>query len=97
MNMTRDEYQSLHEVLESAYNQAAFGKGRERHASDAADTFEDQITCWMQRRGFDFCRGQAVKKIDESLRLEREAAIRELLGAINYIAAAIITLRNADG
>ena len=36
---------------------------------------------------------QAVKKIYESVRLPGEAGVRELLGAINYIAAEIIVRR----
>ena len=40
--------------------------------------------------GSGFPLGQAGKKMQESQRLPREAAVRELLGAINYIAAQII-------
>ena len=36
---------------------------------------------------------QAIKKIQESLRLSPDRAERELLGAINYIAGMIIYLR----
>ena len=36
---------------------------------------------------------QAIKKIQESLRLSPDRAERELLGAINYIAGMIIFLR----
>ncbi len=35
---------------------------------------------------------QAVKKIQESKRMDKDAAVRELLGAINYIAGAVIFL-----
>ena len=34
-----------------------------------------------------------MKKIDEAARMESEAAVLEILGAINYLAAAVIVLR----
>ena len=40
--------------------------------------------------GEGFALGQAIKKMQESQRLSHDAAIRELLGAINYIAGVII-------
>lgn len=40
---------------------------------------------------------QAAKKAQESLRLDREHAVFELLGAINYLAGAIIFLEDRDG
>ena len=40
---------------------------------------------------------QAVKKIYESQGLEGEKGVHELLGAINYIAAAIIVRREVGG
>jgi hypothetical protein len=43
--------------------------------------------------GSGFALGQAIKKMEESQRLpNKEAAIQELLGAIVYIAGAIIYL-----
>jgi len=84
-------YGSLMQVLRDAADQAADGKGAERHVVNE-EPFEQQLICWLNRRGYDFCRGQAVKKIDESLRLPPDRAVRELLGAINYLAAAVIVL-----
>jgi len=85
------EYDSLGEVLSAALHQAAIGKGKERHAND--EPFEEQDICAITRsEGHGFTRGQAIKKIKEAKRLDREAAIRELLGAINYLAADIIVL-----
>jgi hypothetical protein len=85
-------YDSLSIVLMEAFNQAAYGKGKERHAS--GDPYEQQPCCSIARKvGVGFPLGQAMKKIEESLRLEGERGINELLGAINYIAAAIIVLR----
>lgn len=87
-----DLYSSLADVLVSAYEQAKHGKGMERHASD--DAFEDQIIVQIQDMvGGGFARGQAIKKIKESGRLATEPAVREILGAINYLAAYVIWLQ----
>ena len=90
MNKT---YDSLAQVLKEALLQAAEGKGRERHA--VGDTpFEEQPICFISRQvGIGFALGQAIKKAIESQRLDTEAAVRELLGAINYLAAAVIIRR----
>jgi DNA repair ATPase RecN len=87
-------YESLREILAEALKQASEGKGKERHAMDG-EPFEKQPICEIARRlgGGDLF--QAVKKIYESVRLPKEAAVRELLGAINYIAAEIILRREA--
>lgn len=48
--------------------------------------------------GLGYPLGQAVKKIYESQRLPtKQPAIAELLGAINYIAAAVIVLEEKEG
>jgi hypothetical protein len=90
-DIARDpNYDSLESVLNEAYEQAAFGKGKERHGHD--DKFEDQVTGWIEARGLSFCEGQAVKKVIEAHRTGSEA---DLLGAINYIAARIIAGRRS--
>jgi hypothetical protein len=43
--------------------------------------------------GDGFALGQAIKKIQESQRLPHEAAEKELLGAIVYVAGAVVHLR----
>jgi len=86
-----DNYKSLQNILQEAYLQAAEGKGKERHAN--GEPFEEQLICQIGRLGLNFCLGQAVKKIVESGRLEGERGVKELLGAINYISAEIITRR----
>lgn len=83
-------YSSLQKVLEAAQAQAESGKGHERHASDEA--FEDQPIQWIEKHFKSFQLGQAVKKMHESQRLDKDAAIKELLGAINYLAARVIYL-----
>lgn len=98
MEYTKDPYSSLRGVLEGAYDQACAGKGKERHAYSDEEPFENQLICEMGRR-LGGARGplyQAVKKIYESDRLDTQAAVRELYGAINYIAAAIILRQEKD-
>lgn len=87
-------YERLARVFDFALEQAQSGKGKERHAEDA-QPYEQQLACSITRaEGHGFTRGQALKKIDEAKRLPREAAINELLGALNYIAADIIVLQD---
>ena len=82
-------YESLIEVLIRAYDQAAVGKGAERHAKDKP--FDEQpMQHTIELYGTGFALGQAAKKTQEAMRLPHDAAIRELLGAINYIAGAVI-------
>lgn len=88
-------YRSLHRALMLAYEQAATGKGKQRHADDIP--FENQKMLRNARKyGYKALLFQAVKKAEESVRLHEiygvEATIRELLGAINYLAAAVILL-----
>jgi hypothetical protein len=90
-------YDSLDRVLRGAYDQAAKGKGKERHATDEA--FEDQKICvinrWIAESPVAGALFQAIKKSVESSRLSAPRAIRELQGAINYLAAAIILLEES--
>jgi len=91
------EYMKLADVFEMAYNQAANGKGKERHASEK-ENYEDQPICEITRRvGMGYPLGQAMKKTQESLRFEEpQRRIAELLGAINYLAAAVIIEMEAE-
>ena len=87
------KYDSLYKVLLSAYNQASNGKGKERHAND--EDFKEQKIVTLNKQigsnhGAIF---QACKKAQESARLPHDRAIAELLGAINYLAAAVIILQ----
>lgn len=98
-NMQNDPaYVSLQRVLARAYAQAADGKGKDRHVKTAGQRFEDQPICTLQRIfGTGYAFGQASKKAEESTRLPRDRAVAELLGAINYLAAAVIVLEEGDG
>jgi|GEM_PF-3298609 len=89
-----DPYAKLVETLNGAFEQAATGKGRERHAD--AEPWEKQVTAEIARR----LKGspvagplqQVIKKTYESIRLERQAAIAELYGSIIYSATAVMLL-----
>lgn len=86
-----DDYASLRRVLDLALRQAADGKGAERHAN--GKPFTEQPMLEISRMvGWQFCLGQAIKKTQEASRMEADAAKRELLGAINYLAGAYLTL-----
>jgi hypothetical protein len=84
-------YESLGAVLRMAHDQAAFGKGKYRHAQ--GEPFDKQP---MQKLadlyGTGFTLGQAAKKMQEAQRLPHDRAVAELLGAINYIAGTIIAM-----
>ena len=90
-------YEGLFDVLMEAYKQASEGKGKERHGNDLP--FEEQPMQTMSQllgsnKG---CLFQAMKKIQESTRMEKDAAVRELLGAIVYLAGAVIYLEGEGG
>lgn len=88
-------YEKLRAVLEGAYTQAARGKGKERHAKQD-EPFHDQVIAEGGRRfGVGALLFQAYKKAEESQRLGTDAAIKELHGAIVYLAAAVILREEA--
>ena len=84
-------------VLNAAYQQAMDPKqkGMIRHGSDKP--FREQISCCITRLvGIGYPLGQALKKHDEAQRLEKKAAIHDLLGAINCVAIGIIALMEGE-
>ncbi len=87
-----DGYDTVRRILEDAVRQTSQGKGKRRHHVDG-EKFEEQQICEMARRLSGHVAGgplyQAVKKIYESGRLNPVLAKKELLGAINYIVAAV--------
>lgn len=89
----KPEYSDLFEVLRDALNQAQEGKGMERHA-DGQPFMEQPLLTITRAVGLGFPLGQAMKKIQECQRMDTDAAKRELLGAINYLAAAILYLND---
>lgn len=95
--MNTPGYESLAEVLHRAYNQAASGKGAERHACSRPFTEQPMQSISALLGNETGLLYQAMKKIQESQRMDQDAAIRELLGAINYIAGAIIFKEGKQG
>ena len=90
-----DGYDSLSDVMAEAINQAAYGKGFERHA-DHRPFHEQPIMRETEAVGLGHPAGQARKKILEAVRCcddHPERAIADLLGAINYTAALVIAIR----
>lgn len=87
------QYAPLREVLDRAFEQAAFGKGKERHANDKP-FLQQPIMEITRMHGIGFVTGQAAKKAQEAVgmvgRKEFPAAHREILGAIVYLAAAYL-------
>lgn len=84
-------YDLLMSALMDAYQQAASGKGSERHGFGL--NFEDQdLLAITSLQGLGFPLGQAIKKLCEGRRLDRDLARKEFLGAIVYIAGAIVWL-----
>lgn len=86
-------YARLESVLQAAHKQASEGKGKERHANELP--FDKQpMQVIAARHGIGFMTGQAAKKLEEAVgmldRGERDAAIKELLGAVVYAAGAVI-------
>uniref|UniRef100_A0A6M3LYU7 Uncharacterized protein n=1 Tax=viral metagenome TaxID=1070528 RepID=A0A6M3LYU7_9ZZZZ len=95
--MNREAYEKdpLKAVLNMAYAQAMLGKGKERHADKKP--FVEQISMSITKAiGLAYPLGQAWKKVDESQRMAKEAAVRELLGAIVYVAMGVIHLLDGE-
>lgn len=96
MRQSDPDYGPLATVLKAAYDQAASGKGKERHAR--GKPFHKQPIMEISRMvGTGYTTGQAMKKLQEAnamaARGELEAAQREALGAINYAAAFYLVLK----
>lgn len=86
-------YYSLANVLARAFDQAAKGKGKERHADNLPFDQQPMQTIASQY-GVGFLLGQAAKKAQESQGLPPGRDVAELLGAINYLAGAVIYLES---
>lgn len=88
--MNTPGYESLANILQRAYDQAAHGKGADRHACSRPFTEQPMQSISELLQSPIGLLYQAMKKIQESQRLDKDAGVRELLGAINYIAGAVI-------
>lgn len=82
-------YESLAGVLQRALDQAQSGKGAERHANSLPFHKQPMQTIAGQV-GVGFLTGQAIKKTQEGQTLPAGRDVAELLGAINYLAGAVI-------
>lgn len=88
------DYKALRDVLDAAYDQAAYGKGKKRHARN--NPFHEQHMQSISRlldsdAGMAF---QVVKKLTEGLDMaDHDARERELLGAIVYLAGIVVYWR----
>lgn len=89
-------YESLADVLQRALDQAQDGKGAERHA-DGKPFDQQPMQQLISLFGTGFAGGQAAKKAQESMRMEHDAAVRELLGGIVYLAGAIVHMERRRG
>lgn len=92
----REGYDSLFIVLTKALHQAQDGKGKERHAAPGQPFDQQPIISIGHLVGMGFQNGQAIKKMVEAQgmvsRGEYAAAEREVLVAINYLAATVIEI-----
>ena len=87
--LLENSYGPLMRVLLRAAQQAAYGKGLRRH-SDGKPFMEQPWRRSARLFGKGFLLGQADKKIEESLRLDSDSSVEELLGAIVHLSMAII-------
>jgi hypothetical protein len=92
--IVKDGYYPLFDMLMKALDQSQNGKGNERHNVNPKP-FVDQPIMSIPRllnhdSGVFF---QAIKKIQEAQNLSPDRAEREYLGAIVYIAAGILLLK----
>lgn len=93
--MNEPGYEHLARILEDAYNQSAFGKGKIRHANGRS--FDQQPIMHIARMsGLAGHIYQVMKKSQEAQSMadrgEKDKAIQEMYGAIIYSAAAILLL-----
>lgn len=86
-------YEKLAEVMRKAYDQAARGKGAERHANGLPFHEQPMLAICRNLGSIDGMLYQASKKAMEARGLPtRERAMAEIYGAINYLAGAAILI-----
>lgn len=91
-----DGYEPLRRVLDLALQQASGGKGAERHAMGKPFDRQPMLEISRMIGGPQGCMYQAMKKTQEASRMPTDAAKRELLGAINYLAGAYLLLEENE-
>lgn len=91
--LSADGYEALAGVLRRAFEQASAGKGKERHSNGKPFTEQPMLSINRTLGSIDGMLYQAAKKSAEARGLPTtERAVAELLGAINYLAGAVILL-----
>lgn len=94
---TEEGYEKLVAVFQAAHDQAAHGKGKERHANGLPFHEQRMQSISKTLASADGMAYQVVKKMTEGLQFadhaKREA---ELLGAINYLAGIVIYHREKE-
>lgn len=97
INETHMLYSALREAFDSAFEQAAFGKGAERHANALPFT-EQPIFTIAKLVGPGFNAGQVIKKTQEALAMmdrgQSKAAQREFAGVMVYAASLWLMARD---
>jgi hypothetical protein len=87
---TEDAYAELSDILDEAFDFAAYGKGAQRHGQNGLPWKDQPHFQIAKDMGQAFALGQVIKKIREGHHMDDWAAARrEFLGAISYIASAI--------
>lgn len=90
-------YEQLVEVFTAAHDQAAYGKGKERHANDLPFHEQRMQTISDLVGSPDGMVYQVTKKMTEGLQFDNpQKREHELLGAINYLAGIVIWLRRHE-
>ena len=91
-----DPYSDLKRVLGLALEQASGGKGAQRHGQGKPFDRQPMMEISRMLNGSPIgCMYQAIKKTQEASRMDVDAARRELLGAINYLAGAYLLLEES--
>ncbi len=89
-------YEKLVAVFQAAHDQAAHGKGKERHANGLPFHEQRMQSISKLLDSPDGMAYQVVKKMTEGLQFEdHQQREKELLGAINYLAGIVIYFREA--
>lgn len=90
-------YEKLVAVFQAAHDQAAHGKGKERHANGLPFHEQRMQSISKTLASADGMAYQVVKKMTEGLQFDdHKRREKELLGAINYLAGIVIYFREAS-
>lgn len=89
----------LENIFDEALDQVNQGKGNERHGN-GQDFLDQPWVSITKTHGVGFLTGQAQKKIMEAVKNKEDTNYlwykREILGAINYLAMALLYEENSD-